>query len=287
MSAVLFGQLTYLLGQRRRQYRPLLWRGIVPIKTGIPTWAENVAIVKVLENANEPVPHQIGNQKAPSPSFDRSRGTLGLLEFALSYQIFQAELDRAQVTGINIQDTAVLANQRAAEEFLDKVASLGYATYGLPGLVSSTDVNVIAVTGDWDNNSNESILLDVSNFIFSVFDQSKNLLSTTQLLIPDNKVQTLKNRFNSFGVSLFKLITDANPGVKIVPWFKLRTAGAAGATRMVAFDSSNDVAEMLMVHELIDGKPLEIHGGYEVLQTVKTGGVMIHQPLGLSYADGI
>lgn len=295
MSAVLVQQLTYLLQQRRRLYRPLQWRSIVPIKTGIPHWAENVTVYKVTENSNEPVPHQIGNQKAPIPSLDRSGGSLKLAEYALGIQIWDADLERKERTGIDVQTSATLANQRATEEFLDKIASIGHTIYALPGMLSSVDVPLVTITGNWAGAETagtiaamNGVLLDIAKVIFAVFDNSKNLLKATQLLIPDNIYQILTRNFHpTSGTSWLNLAQAANPGVRFVPWFKLRTAGAGGVTRMVAGDFTEDVLSMLMVNELTDGAPLRIHGGFEVLQTVKTGGVLIEQPQGLAYADGV
>ncbi len=295
MSAVLTQQLTYLLQQRRRLYRPLQWRTIVPVKTGIPNWAETVSVFKVTENSNEPVPHQIGNQKAPIPSIDRTGGSLKLAEYALAYQIWDADIERKIATGIDVQTSSVAANSRACEEFLDKVASTGHTQYALPGLLSSADVATVTVVGGWAAKAAlgtaagfASIAKDVADTLFAVFDNSKNLLKATQLLLPDTSYQILTQNFHpTSGKSYLELIQSANPGVRFVPWFKLRTAGAGSATRMVAGDFSEDVLSMIMVHELQDGAPLRVHGGFEVLQTVKVGGVIIEQPQGLAYADGI
>lgn len=288
MSAVLVNQLTYLLGTVRANFRALLWRTVLPIRTGIPEWAENVQQYKIVNNAAEPVPHQIGNQKAPTPSFDRSKGSLPLLEFALGMNIWDAELARKEQTGIDVSEESSLANSRSCEEFLDKIAALGDTRYGLPGLVNSADVTTLTINGDWANQDQESVLLDASNIIFQVFSQSKNLLTAKVLLVPDDTYATLGSRYNTLGTATFlELIQKANPGVTIKPWYKLRTAGAGGTRRVVAFDNAQDVAAMLMVHEFRNGEALRVHGGYEVLQTVKTGGVMIKQAQGICYADGV
>ncbi len=289
MSVILSKQLTYLLGERQKRFRPLQWRNFLPIKTGIPGWAESVEIIKVTPmGLAEPVPHQMGNQKAPTPSLDRSGGTLPMREFALAYQVFQAELERAQVTGVNVQSTAVLTNARIAEEYLDKIAAgVGGATFGLPGIASSADVPVLAIGGDWDLASDEQILLDVGNMIYAVRENTKQLHTANRVILPDTKYKVLTQRVVEGGRTLLQALTDAYPGVQILDWYKLRTAGAGLATRAIALDASEDVASMLMSFELRDGEPLKIHGGFEVLQTMRTGGVLIETPLAIVYADGV
>lgn len=291
MSVVLTKQLTYLLGERQKRFRPLQWRNFLPIKGGIPGWAESVEIIKVSPNGTaEPVPHQMGNQKAPTPTLDRSSGTLPMREFALAYQVFQAELDRAAVTGINVSTTATLTNARIAEEFLDKIAAgVGGATFGLPGLTSSADVPVLTLAsgGDWTNADEEEILIDIGDAIYAVRENSKQLHTANRVILPDNRYKILTNRVVEGGRTLLQAAQDAHPGVQFLDWYKLRTAGAGQVTRMVALDASEDVASMLMSFELKDGEPLKIHGGFEVMQTMRTGGVLIEQPLGIVYADGI
>lgn len=290
-NPVLTKQLTFLLGERQKRFRPLAWRSFLPIKSGIPGWAESVEIIKVSPNGTaEPVPHQMGNQKAPMPSLDRTSGTLPMREFALAYQVFQAELDRAAVTGINVQASSVLANARIAEEFLDKIAAgVGGATFGLPGLTSSADVPVLTLAsgGAWDLASDEEILVDLGDMIYAVRENSKQLHTCNRVLLPDNRYKILTQRVVEGGRTLLQAAQDSYPGVTFVDWYKLRTAGAGSVTRAVAMDASEDVASMLMSFELRDGEPLKIHGGFEVLQSMRTGGVLIEQPTAIVYADGI
>ena len=300
MSAVLIQQLTYLLGTRKRLYRPLQWRSILPIKTGIPKWAQNVQIYKITENSNEPVPHQIGNQKAPIPSVDRTGGSLKLMSFDLMYQIWDEDLTRKQVTGIDVEASSVLANQRAFEEFLDGIASIGSSKYTLPGLLNSGDVDIVSINGAWATlitaaNTNDlmvaalkKITNDIGDLLYRIRTNSKNALSGTAVVIPDAKYQLLTQNFHpTSGASFLELIQKAFPGVRFVPWYRCNTAGAGSATRMCAGDFTEDVLSMLMVNEITDGAPLRVHAGYEVLQNVGTGGVLIEQPQGLAYADGV
>jgi hypothetical protein len=293
MTAVLIRQLTFLLAERRKQYRPLVWRSVVPIRTGIPNWAEKLEVVKLTEQGNEPVPHQMGNQKAPVPSYDRSAGYLTLAEFALAYQVFQSELDRAQVTGINVSATKVLANQRSAEEFLDQCMSIGRAKYGITGILRSPDVTVTTLGTPWYSLQDDEILESISDAIFAVEDQSKQLHKANQLVMPDNAYRYLGKRTSgNSDRSLLSIAQEQNPGVRFVNWFRCRTAGGTltddvGSTqRMMALDSTADVVEAPMVHELQDSEPLKIHHGYEVLQTVKFGSPIIYQPAAIHYKDG-
>lgn len=301
MSAVLARQLTFLLAERRRQYRALQWRTIVPVKTGIPEWAESLEVLKLSEQGNEPVPHKLGNQKAPVPSYDRTSGTLTLVEFALMYQIFDSELLKAEKTGINVSAQKVLANQRSAEEFLDKMASMGDSRYGIKGILRCSDVAPTVVTTPIHDMTVDEICEMFGNLIFKVSEDTKQLHAANQVVMPDNTYRHLGLRMDDSGRSALSIIREQNPGVDFKPWYRCRTAGGTttltevstgkyedvgDAQRIMAFDSSNDVVEMPIVHELRDGEPLRIHGGYEVLQDLKFGAPIVYQPAAIAYLDG-
>lgn len=310
-SAVLAKQLTYLLGERRRKFRPLRWRNFVRLRTGIPSWAERVEVIKLTENAQEPIPWQDGTaNKAPVPSFDRNSGYFGVAEYALAYQIFQTELDRAAVTGVNVPDVKVNANQRSTEEFLDKIAAYGttaklVGTVG-SGLLRSTDVPLLAagsdnsgfpIVGNWgDSTADQEILDDVGNLIEKVNDNSSEVHTANRVILPDTKYRYVaKRKTENSDRSLLSVMQEMNPGVRFDPWRRARLAGgtftaatlSGTATRAMALDDSEDVVTFVMVHEMQDGEPLKIHRGYEVLQTVRFGGVVFEQPKGAAYADGI
>jgi len=286
-TPVLARQLTLLLATRRKLYRALEWRSIVPIRTGIPNWVENLEIQKITENANEPVPHQDGNQKAPTPGYDRNAGSLKLFEFALAYQIFQSELDKAAVTGMPVSSLKVQANQRAAEEFLDKCSLIGDSRYGMTGMLKSTDVPVVSINGDWANQDDDQIFKDVTNVIWSVKEQTKGNHRANLVAMPDTAIKFLSSCIRG-DTTLFDLIQKQNPGVRFVDLYRLRTADAGNTgPRMVAMDSSTDVLELPMVNELQDGEPLKIHQGFEVLQTLKFGAPIIYNPLAMAYGDNL
>jgi hypothetical protein len=286
MNPVLARTLTMLLATRRKEYRALDWRTIVPIRPGIPEWVENLEVQKITEIGNEPVPHQMGNQKAPTPSYDRSAGTLKLFEFALAYQIFDSELLKAQVTGMPVAPIKVLANQRSTEEFLDKCSLVGHSTYGITGMLKSADVPVVSVAGDWPNQDNDQILKDITNLLWSVYEQTKGNHRANVLALPDSAIKFMAST-TAGGGTLLDAAQKANPGVRFVPLFRLRDAGSGSTPRAVALESASDVLEMPMVHELQDGAPLPIHGGVEILQTVKFGAPIIYNPNAIAYGDNL
>ncbi len=287
MNPVLARSLTMLLATRRKQYRALEWRTIVPTRTGIPNWVENLEVQKITENGNEPVPHQDGNQKAPVPSYDRSAGSLKLIEFALMYQIFQSELDKSAVTGMPVQPLKVLANQRSAEEFMDKCSLIGDSRYNITGMLKSTDVPLVSIAGDWPNQDNDQIIKDVTAMIFAPVEQTKGNHKTNVFALPDNALRFLAATAHG-DRSLLSVLQEMNPGVRFVPLYRLRTADvAATGPRCVALDSSSDVVEMPIVNELQDGEPIKIHGGFEILQTVKFGAPIIYNPNAMAYGDSL
>src|SRR5690606_41525116 len=113
MSAVLAKQLTFLLTERRRRYRPLVWRSFTPIRTGIPRWANTVEVIRLKEYGNEPVPIEMGTNKAPVPTRDRDSVTLRVFEYLVAYQLMQSDLERAAVTWVSVITSRTLANLRS------------------------------------------------------------------------------------------------------------------------------------------------------------------------------
>jgi hypothetical protein len=286
MNPVLARTLTMLLATRRKEYRALDWRSIVPIRPGIPEWVENLEVQKITENGNEPVPHQTGNQKAPVPSYDRTAGTLKLIEFALMYQVWDSELLKAQVTGMPVVPLKVLSNQRSTEEFLDKCSLIGDSRYGITGILKSADVPVISIAGDWPNQDNDQILKDITLMLWGPYEQTKGNHRANVFALPDTALKFMASTAHGSS-TLLKAAQEQNPGVRFQPLFRLRDAGSGTTPRCMAFESASDVVEMPMVHELQDGEPLKVHGGYEILQSVKFGAPIIYNPLAMAYGDNL
>jgi hypothetical protein len=292
MPTALARELTFLVAERTRNYRPLQFRQIVPLKTGIPEWAESLEIIKVTEQASEPVPHAMGNQKAPTPSFDRSAGYLKLFEFALAYQVFDAEITRAEKMGVNVSAKKVLANARANEEFMDKIALIGDSRYGMVGLFRAADVTPMTMSTALSDLTDEEIVKVFGNLAYKVQNDTKQTNKCSRLVLPDNTERYLATRFTD-GSSLSTLakIQDALKGVDVIGSYKARTAGGTLTNgigdrhRCVALDFSNDVVEMPIAKELTDGDPLKIHGGVEVLQTSRFGAPIVYNPAAIQFLD--
>jgi hypothetical protein len=88
------------------------------------------------------------------------------------------------------------------------------------------------------------------------------------------------------GESVLSVFKRNNPQITMIaPWYKLRTAGAGGKPRAIAYQRDPMILESVIPQEF-EVLPPEMKG-FEFINNchARCGGVKIYQPLALRYMD--
>jgi hypothetical protein len=218
----------------------------------------------------------------------------------IGYGFGWEEVNYAMMMGHNIQAQDAAAARRAYEEMVEKICFQGDASKGMDGINNYPGVGIIAPPsgGNWTQATAASAIMQDLNALITGIAVGTNytayadtiLLPPAKLallagiIIPDSGGQTFMSWFMKNNA--YTLLSGVTPVMK--PVRSLATAGAAGATRAVAYRRSPDVLSVSipMPHRFLpvyqDG-PLH----WVVPGVFRLGGLQVPRPAEIKYMDGI
>jgi len=293
-------ELDFFLKERVQRFRPKKFRQIMRIDSSVPEWAERVEIQKIAMYGDVRPTSHIGSDKLMMPTFDRSQNFLSVVEFEAGYDVRDGDLARAAQVGLTaLPAKKAAANQTRAEEILEEIAAVGNANntdwptlYGIANNASVTATD--SPTDGWADSTATSVILnDLHGLVDNVYTGSKELYPADTVLLPVTSYRFVARKRIGDGTSdtILEAFLRQNPDVKrVIPWYKLETAGSGGTTtkRAVAFHSlSEESPRMIIPRELTDHQPKRELFGYVVGQTMRTAGVLIESTLMVRYLDDI
>lgn len=300
MSVRLPEELKVVTTTIRDNYRPSKQAGLIQRLANIPTWAESVESRRVVTFAELKAVTDTGPTSLPMPSISRTATSQPMVEFGAAYYYSDLEIEKSQQLGIPLQAERAQANLQAGAEFLDQTMAVGDPLgIGLPGMLNNTDVpTVTSITKaaggtDWINNATpDEILEDMHALAQAVHSNTnENKVADTMLLPLAEYQYIVRTRVLDSGgtQSILDIFLSQSQNVsRVVVWDRLVDLGAGTTNRACAFDSrSEDVVRSLISKDMLADAPLRVSRGWEVDQTLITGGVRILDANGLAYMDAI
>lgn len=298
--------LNYVLQTVRDTYRPLKWASVLRT-VSVPDWAERWEISKITHTGGIKLVSDLQNSDFIQADFARATTTGRMYELGNGYRYGVREMARAARLGINPSVERAMAQQLAADQFLDELAATGFSLVGLKGLATQTPgTDIPALVGatskagsgdtawfDADEQDFTDVLTDLHKLTDAVYVNSFERRYADTLVMPLDEFQAL-NRLRAASFSANVLTTfqeEWNRKIgrqgRIIVWDRLKNIGTVSSgPRIIAFDSSSDdVAAMVM------GKPygvdqiLEVPRGFEAIATLITGGVRVLDGNGIAYMD--
>lgn len=305
-SVPLARDLNYVLQFVRDNYRPLKWARILGgLVESVPDWAENWEISKIVGTGSIRPAGQIGPYDAPRGDFSRSTTTGRMVEMINGYGYSNREMIRAARLGVNPSTERAMAQQQAADEFLDQLYATGDSFgLGFTGLGNNADVAGSLVTASTKASTTTSwttavaadfglVLDDLHKLTNEVYSVSKERRVADTLVMPLDEFNAL-NRIRAANFSATVLATwmpewqqKAGRPVRIEVWDRFATIGSiSSGPRVVAFDSSDKNVVALMQGKAYGvDQVLEVPRGFEAFASLVTGGVRILDQSGIRYMD--
>jgi len=208
------------------------------------------------------------------------------------------ELRSAMMAGRPLNDRRASTARRAIEELLDYIACFGSPDHGIAdGFLNNAAITPEAASDSWADyvaaDTKNLIVAEVSDAIQRIVDGTNGIFMPTTVLIPIAQHALIAT--TPFGDNSDKTILDfmlanfarAYPGFSIEPWYRCKTAGAAGVTRMVTYARSPEVVQQEIANEF-EQLPVQEQGLEFVVNCwASTGGTAIYYPGAVDYVDGI
>lgn len=189
-----------------------------------------------------------------SVSVDGVPVTLPLNVWGREIRYTSVELDRSQMTGMNLDDMQTKALITSYNMDIDEMVYVGDTTLGLKGLLNSTEVGASSViagaatTLPWSTKTADEILFDVNDAIKAAWAASAYAVCPNVLLLPPTQYAMIvgkKAGTDGAGGSILKYLEDNSMSLmingsplSIRPCKWAAAAGALGADRMVAYNDS-------------------------------------------------
>lgn len=268
---------------------------LMPVSTSIPEGAtthtyrqyDTVGMAKVIANYANDLPRADVVGKEVTSSI-RSIGN--------SYGYNTQEIRSAIFAGQNLNARKAAAASRAHQEKINQLAFSGDTEYGLPGLLSNSNVPEVTLLADGTGSSKtfasktaDKIVRDVNALINKVITQSKGVHRVNQVWLPIEQYALLATTQNSSAsdATILEFLQKNHPGVTFIQVVELDAAGAGGTDRMYAMENSIDNWQLEIPMMMRQYSPQQRGLEFEVPMESRFAGVIIEYPLAFAFADGI
>lgn len=230
-----------------------------------------------------------------------AKEVLGVVRpIACAYAWDLNELREAARVGMPLADMKAKTAADFIERSIDQIIAFGslpdetgtLPDIGLTGLVNNAAVaglGIIALSY-WPGGAVavDTIMAELNNLVSTPGTFSENIWNTNTLLLPTAHYAYIEQKtFSSLtGETILTVFKRNHPQITMVaPWSKLKTAGAGGVPRAIAYQRDNTVLEAVIPQEM-EILPPEMQG-FEVVYNchARCGGTKIYQPLGVRYGD--
>lgn len=213
------------------------------------------------------------------------------------------ELQEEQIAQMGLIERRRNAARSAVMRHADRIAAFGDVQKGLKGLANHPNVPVMSAaaaaaggfTKPWTgiDKTPMEILNDLFDLAEKVEIQTDGNHKCNTILLPLTEMLFIsRTPLDSSGTNSDSILAAFNknkPGVSVQTWNKLDNADALGTgPRAVAYEKSADNMEFLIADPLSED-PVREAGArrFEVVMTMKFGGVIMYRPLCVAYMDNI
>jgi hypothetical protein len=281
----------------REQFPALVARLLAPKATDIAPSAETYSY-KVLVPVGEA--KLISYKSDDIPRVDTvAREVMGKVRpIADSYSWDINELREAARLNIPLSEVKGLTAREAIERAIDHVLAFGTLDgndVGLNGLVNNPLVEGTAFAnvmsgGNWSSGTPDTQVIyeDLSSLARSVSEQSLMVFRADTIVLPDTHyniaAQTPYSELQ--GDSILTVFRRNHPEITaVIPWHKLRQAGASGKPRAIAYERSKRVLEAVIPQEFEQLPPQEKNLEFIINCHARCGGTKVYQPVAMKYMD--
>jgi len=290
-------QLEYIRPKIYDVKRPLLSAlATFPIDSTVPEWAETVTytmydatgVAKIIASYADDLP-MVGINGKQFSSKVKSLGD--------AYGWSTAEIRAAAATNTPLTSKLATMAKRGHDIAVNKIAWFGDAAANLQGFLTNANIPLYVVPADgtgasklFSTKTPDQILRDMNGIVNSVYVQSKGVHRAGELWLPLAQHAYIKNtiRGSNSDATIWKVWTDANPGIVVKPILELSAVAAySGLDVMVAIENSLENLQLILPMPFREYPPQAENLAWKVPCESRVGGVVIEYPFAMAIATGI
>jgi hypothetical protein len=301
-SQVMARELEYVFAEvYRKEFPDLVGRQLFPVKSGVPSGAESHTYTEVERFGQAKIIHNYATD-FPSTEVQGKQFSDVIRGIGDSYQYSIQDLRASALTKIKLPLEKAEAAREVMERKLDELALTGDDTTGLKGFNSASMVaNYSAVAKTtagtaWPNQAGltaSEVLADVRNLFKKIPEVTKNKHRANTLAVDTATYNFLAFTERSIGstsfsdsTTLLQYLLQNVPGLQaVIPWARLDTAGAAGVSRIFAFDRNPSVIYQVIPQDFEQMPPQARNMAFVVNCHMRFGGLVSPYPKAIAYMD--
>lgn len=215
--------------------------------------------------------------------------------YGASVEYSVQDLRAAAMSGVPLQDHEFRAARRAGEQKIDDIAVTGESAGNLYGVMTHPNIPNAAVPNGagasplWVNKTADEILFDLGDIVSDMIDLTNGVEAPDTLVLPHAQYELINNlRVGDTGKTVLKWFLENNNHIKnVIPWYKLKGAGAGSTDVMIAYRKDPEVVELVIPQEFEMFPPQPKNMAFNVPCHLRTGGLRVRYPLAMSIRRGI
>lgn len=273
-----------------KRYPALLGTKLVPIASGVPVGAaeytyrytDEIGQAEVSTNLpdDEPRIDVVGYEES-SP----------IVQITAGYGYTLQDLERAQLTGIPLDEKRALSARKAIARKVNELLLLGHTATGVVGLYKSSAVqSVSATTGAWENASRtaDQVLADLQKLEREVMEETLSVEAPDTLVLPPVLYAIASNiRLSNTETTALEFFLRKSRSVRFVEVDPLlATASSGSAERIVLYSRDPETVEGILPMEFSQLPPQPKSFSFSVPCRAVCGGAVIRYPGAMGYMDG-
>ena len=277
------------------KYRKIVYQNLIPVDTSDPEWVDSVTYTSYDAVT---VGKFIGANAKDLPESDITANisTIPVFYGGINYGFSLDELRKSQAMRIPVDTTKASASYRGFQEHAQKVAFFGDADRGITGLFNGVNVQSDNSVVNWATATGQEKVADMNGLLIKVWQNSAEVHVPNMLVLPsDHWAQISSDRMDTGTDTTVleflkknNLYTDmTGQPLTVVPNYELKTAGAANAPRMMAYelDAENLTMKMPLPWRSVAPQPKGLR--VDVPAEYKFGGTEFRYPGSAAYRDFI
>ena len=297
-TAYVARQLEYLRpGLFEVQYPNLKGKRWVPVNSSMPVGAEQYTIT-IMDRVG-----QVKHVKDFSKDLSRvelktSQASMNVFSMGISYAWNINEIRAAMYAGVPLPTKkAMFARDLMARKF-DDILLEGESVTGAKGLFNLTGTETYSIPADGSGGSKnledkapDKILRDLNAPFSQVILNSLEVHNPNTVILPLSTQQFIAGLRVGDGTSetVLSYWLRTNPyGISSVDYStKLETAGAGSTKRMVVYEKSPNVLEMIAPVEFEQFAPETFLTEVQTICQMRVGGIALYMPKAVCYTDDV
>ena len=272
----------------RKLFTPAKARLFIPLKQGVSRSAD-VLTYQMVEHVGQA--KIVGNYADDLPRADvvGTEQSSNIVSIGASFAYSIQDLRRAADNGIPLEQERATAARDSMERLVDDMWSLGGPR--MTGFLNHPNVPIVSSGGGaWSGRTSEQILADMNKLAQSVVDATRTAHIPDTLILNTGAYGRVATQLigSNGDKTILETFLAKSPYIKNVEqWTRLDTAGAAGATRIVAYQKDSQVLEGLapVDFEMMPPEPRNL--AWTVACHGRAGGTIVRYPKAIAYMDGV